>query len=211
MVFGDNVRARRAARALPRTPREKEKEEEDKRRNHTPPSPPFHNHTPLPQTRPPLNQQCCDSKHKGGSGKEETEDDTVPLHQTPPHFPTHNTQHKGKQDNARGSETAQGAGPTEDGAPQQHMPPHHSTGPPHEQEGRTRTPSGEANDTATPQRYATPPLNDSHPLHHCEGGADRGYPTTRTPQTHTHHPHTTASGKEQYATRLQYSHSTHWE
>ena len=39
MVFGDNVRARRAARALPRTPTTKRKrgrEEEDKRRDHTP-------------------------------------------------------------------------------------------------------------------------------------------------------------------------------
>ena len=45
MVFGDNVRARRAARALPRTPtaretkeeeKERQREEEDKRRDHTP-------------------------------------------------------------------------------------------------------------------------------------------------------------------------------
>ena len=49
MVFGDNVRARRAARALPRTPTAKEKkkkEEEDKtsNENYTPITPPpFHN------------------------------------------------------------------------------------------------------------------------------------------------------------------------
>ena len=34
-----------------------------------------------------------------------------------------------------------------------------------------------------------PTIHDGHPLHHCEGGADRGYPTTRTAQTDTH-PHT---------------------
>lgn len=62
MVFGDNVRARTAARALPRTPTQEEEKEEnkkDKRENHTPshhrhppnikPSPPFHNDTTLSQ------------------------------------------------------------------------------------------------------------------------------------------------------------------
>ena len=50
MVFGDYVRARMAARALPRTPAQEEEEEEKRRRQgrrvtrpHTPP--PFH-HTP---------------------------------------------------------------------------------------------------------------------------------------------------------------------
>ena len=63
MVFGDNVRARRAARALPRTPtqrrgRERRKEEEDKRQDHTP------SHT---TAIPP----CCDREHKRWKGKEE--------------------------------------------------------------------------------------------------------------------------------------------
>jgi hypothetical protein len=42
MVFGDNVRARRAARALPRTPTTKEEEEKtEKTSNET-----THSHTP---------------------------------------------------------------------------------------------------------------------------------------------------------------------
>lgn len=36
-----------------------------------------------------------------------------------------------------------------------------------------------------------PTIHNGPTLHQCEGGTDRGYPTTRTPQTHTHHPHTT--------------------
>ena len=47
MVFGDNVRARRAARALPRTPPTGETEEEDREKrktsNETTHPPPFHN------------------------------------------------------------------------------------------------------------------------------------------------------------------------
>ena len=43
MVFGDNVRARTAARALPRTPITKEEEEEDKHQNHTHRHPTTHN------------------------------------------------------------------------------------------------------------------------------------------------------------------------
>ena len=46
MVFGDNVRARKAARALPRTPTTREGEEEEERTNdkttHTFTHPPFH-------------------------------------------------------------------------------------------------------------------------------------------------------------------------
>lgn len=34
-------------------------------------------------------------------------------------------------------------------------------------------------------RYATRPSTMAPPTIHDEGGADRGYPTTRTPQTHT--------------------------
>lgn len=44
---------------------------------------------------------------------------------------------------------------------------------------------------ATPPRHATPPPNDSPTHHNDEGGADTGYPTTRTAQRNTHHPHTT--------------------
>nr|DAV39970.1 MAG TPA: hypothetical protein [Caudoviricetes sp.] len=36
-----------------------------------------------------------------------------------------------------------------------------------------------------------PTIHNAPTHHHSEGGADKGYPTTRTAQTHTHHPHTT--------------------
>ena len=52
MVFGDNVRARRAARALPRTPTQKEKEEEEEEEEEPKPT-----HPPRPSTQhkpPPL-------------------------------------------------------------------------------------------------------------------------------------------------------------
>ena len=39
-------------------------------------------------------------------------------------------------------------------------------------------------------RHATPP-STMPPHHPRREGGDRGYPTTRTAQTHTHHPHTT--------------------
>ena len=62
MVFGDNVRARKAARALPRTPTQRERgrgrgrqrEEEDKRRDHTP-----SRHTAIPQPT----TQCNKTTH----------------------------------------------------------------------------------------------------------------------------------------------------
>ena len=59
MVFGDNVRARMAARALPRTPttrrrKKKRKEEEGKRRDHTPSHP-----TAIPQPT----TQCDKTRH----------------------------------------------------------------------------------------------------------------------------------------------------
>ena len=44
---------------------------------------------------------------------------------------------------------------------------------------------------ATHPSPRSPPFYDGPTHHHNEGGTDRGYPTTRTPQTHTHHPHTT--------------------
>ena len=81
MVFGDNVRARKAARALPRTPtaREEERKRERRRRQatrpHTPPFPTNANHHRHPTMTHPchkhttLNQQCCDREHKRGEGE----------------------------------------------------------------------------------------------------------------------------------------------
>ena len=44
---------------------------------------------------------------------------------------------------------------------------------------------------ATHHPLCHPTIHDGPTHHHDEGGARRGYPTTRTPQTHAHHPHTT--------------------
>ena len=74
MVFGDNVRARRAARALPRTPtrrgKGKGRGEEKDEITHTarPAIPPQHEPNHKDTT---LNQQCCDSKHKTGRREEQ--------------------------------------------------------------------------------------------------------------------------------------------
>lgn len=57
-------------------------------------------------------------------------------------------------------------------------------------EGGHRTRDGEASNTAALPSPCHPPSTTA-PHHHDEEGAHRGYPTTRTPQTHTHRPHTT--------------------
>nr|DAN72615.1 MAG TPA: hypothetical protein [Caudoviricetes sp.] len=48
--------------------------------------------------------------------------------------------------------------------------------------------------THHPQRHPT--IHDGPTLHHDEGGVDRGYPTTRTVHTNTHHPHTTRPARD---------------
>jgi len=69
--------------------------------------------------------------------------------------------------------------------------PRHSTGPPRTQKGDTTRTEGEPTSTAAlqspchPPPHITPLFSDGPTLHHNEGGVDRGYPTTRTPQTHT--------------------------
>ena len=103
----------------------------------------------------------------------------------------------------RGNRTMQGAGPnTKTGHHSTHHS-RHSTRPPRKHEGDTNTQTGKpvttegvAIDTPTPS-IAMPPtttlpaLPRWPPHHHHEGGADKGYPTTRTTHTDTHHPHTT--------------------
>ena len=125
MVFGDNVRARRAARALPRTPitrgrRGKRREEENKAtRPHT-------------LTRPPTRPALQHGHRANGEGGADIHERGMLV------------------SNGRVSITA----------PALHSPCH-------------------------------PTIHNGPTHHHDEGGVDRGYPTTRTPQTHTHHPHTT--------------------
>ena len=51
MVFGDNVRARRAARALPRTPTQEEEEDREKREDKRQDPAAIHNHNTMRQDK----------------------------------------------------------------------------------------------------------------------------------------------------------------
>ena len=175
--------------------RKRKRKREDKRRDHTPsPPPPFHNtqhtthntqrvdseqqapHALLPNTNhhryskmtqpchkdTALNQQCCDSEHKDREHREENGDNTRQGGQ-------HNTRTP-PPFNRTTTQTKGGTPHTRRGG-QQHsrpsltMPPHH---PP-----------------------CHPTIHDGPTLHHDEGGADRGYPTTRTAHRDTHPHHAT--------------------
>ena len=78
-----------------------------------------------------------------------------------------------------------------------HTTPRHSTGPPSKPKGDTTHKTGRPATQPPFTHHAThhplcrPTIHDGPTLHHNEGGVDRGYPTTRTAQTHTHRPHTT--------------------
>jgi hypothetical protein len=65
MVFGDNVRARRAARALPRTPPTKEEEEEEKKENKKDKQRKLHTHhtTAIPQPTTQYDKTRQDTHH----------------------------------------------------------------------------------------------------------------------------------------------------
>lgn len=61
-----------------------------------------------------------------------------------------------------------------------------------------------------PTSSCHPTIHNAPTHHHYEGGADEGYPTTRTAQTDTH-PHRTAGHDEEQCTiRQQYSAALHW-
>lgn len=88
-----------------------------------------------------------------------------------------------------------------------HATPRHSTGPQGKQQGGRQHTDGDANirrgvsNTAALHSLCHPPstmpptIHDGPTHHHDEGRVNRGYPTTQTPQTHTHHPHTTHLAK----------------
>lgn len=112
---------------------------------------------------------------------------------TPPHFPTHNTQHKGSKTMQREAGQYKTPRPIRTRG-------HHSTHrtPPFNRtttqtEGGLQHADGRDWHCGPPFiRHAThhtqhPPFRDSPTLHHDEGVAHRGYPTTRTPRRHTHH------------------------
>ena len=150
-------------------------------------------------------------------------------HRAPPHPPTafphpqqtrHHTKKKkeGKTiredtDSARGAETMQRCRTQPRQGTPQHTPhpPFNKTtkqtrrGTPTHRRG-TPTFDGESVTLPPFTHHAThhplchPTIHDGPTLHHDEGGMDRGYPTTRTAQTYTHHPHTTHPAIEQCTT-----------
>lgn len=97
----------------------------------------------------------------------------------------------------RGSRTTQGCRTQyEHRASQQHATPAIQQGSPSKRKGGTPTIDGRVTVTAPALQSpchpttAMPPRHPRWPpLHHCEGGVDRGYPVTRTAQTHTPHAH----------------------
>lgn len=181
MVFGDNVRARRAARALPRTPTQRGRGRGRGTKAHTPAAllPITNHHRYSTMTQPchkdtALNQQCCDSKHKGRRGTGQCKRDKSNL--------------KGRTQSEHGDNT----GTTHN----QHTPPFNKAtgqttrGTPTHRQG-TPTFDGEASNTAALQspchptiHYATPPSMMAPP-----STTTRGERTEDTPP-HEHHRHT---------------------
>ena len=94
-----------------------------------------------------------------------------------------------------GQEQCKGEDPTRTRDNTQPTTPRHSTRPPHKRKGDTTHKTGRPTTLPPFTHHAThhplchPTIHDGPTHHHDEGGADRGYPTTRTAQTHTH-PHT---------------------
>lgn len=172
---------------------------------------PCHKHTTL-------NQQCCDREHKRWEGGKES--GAQFLHRTSP--PTTNTatqDRRGTRTTRRERTMRRGGGTMQDARPNPNTGQHttHHTPPFNKATGQTTrgTPThrrGHRHSTGRPTtlppftHHAThhplchPTIHDGPTHHQREGGAHRGYPTTRTPQTHTHHPHTTHPAMEQCTT-----------
>lgn len=118
---------------------------------------------------------------------------------------TANTKGEGGLDNTREDWTIRGARPNPKTGHHNTYHSRHSTGPQGKRQGGANMQTGDANIQRGCQQRDTPPfltMPPHHPLchptirdspthHHDEGGAHRGYPTTQTAQTHTHHLHTT--------------------
>lgn len=128
---------------------------------------------------------------------------TTHHHTSPP--TTNTTTHKRKrsEDNIKGQEQCEGEGTQSEHGASQHtpLPPFNRTTT-QTKGGRHHTNGGHRHSTESQQHYRPsltmpphhplchPPFCDGPTHHHEEGEGGRGYPTTRTPQTHTHHPHT---------------------
>ena len=116
---------------------------------------------------------------------------------------TANTKEGGGVDNTRGSRTTQSARPNPKTGHHSTYHPRHSIGPQGKRQGGRQHTDGDVDirrgvsNAAALHSPCHPP--SAMPPHHPRwphppprqgGGADRGYPTTQTPQTHTHTPHT---------------------
>ena len=155
-MFGDNVRARRAARALPRTPirEEEEKEEEEQREPCTPHTTAIpshlnhHRHSAMThschKTRR-LNQQCCDNEHKDGEERRGRLQD-------------------GGQDNTKGDRTKTRG----------HHAPHTTA----IQQGHRTNETGDANIKREGQHRSTRPSTSRHPPLQCHPTIHDGHPST---------------------------------
>ena len=142
VVFGDNVRARKAARALPRTPTHKRKRKREDKRREPPPRTtvllPNTNHHRHPTMTQPchkdttLNQQWCDNKHTQGWDDTRGEQDNASASPNPnTGHHTHTTpaiQH-GHHANGRGAPTRRRGGQRHC-RPSITMPPHHHNATP---------------------------------------------------------------------------------
>jgi len=169
-----------------------------------------------------LNQQCCDSKHKDRRGeRDRTEQNrtehssTTAHHRTSPPTTNTATQDKrgtgttqGEQTMQEGQDNVKGRTQSKHGGNTAHTTPAIQQGHRVNDKGDTNTKKGDTTHktgrpTAQPPftHHAThhplchPPSTIAPPTIHDEGGADRGYPTTRTTRTHTHHPHATHLAK----------------
>ena len=174
----------------------------------------------------PLNQQCCDSEHtEEAGGKKRTTRHTPhatrhthpAIHNTRRHAsshiaPCHHTQDRRGTRQREGDKTMRRGGSNPNTGHHNTHHSRHSTRPPHKRDGGHQHTDGghqhsrEVNHTAAlpllchppPQRH--PPPTIAPPTTTTRGRADRGYPTTRTPQTDSHLHHTTHLAMEQYAT-----------
>ena len=152
-----------------------------------------------------LNQQCCDNEHKDRRG----ERDTTPHRTSPPTTNTATQDKRGTRTMREEQTMRRRAGqckmpdPIQRRGHRTHHHIRHSIGPQGKRQGGRQHADGDTDiqrgvsNTAAlhspchppPQRHPT--IHDGPTLHHDEGGARRGYPTTRTAQTYTHHPHAT--------------------
>ena len=121
---------------------------------------------------------------------------------TPPHFLTHNKHHitqreKGDWTIRKGVGQRKMPDPIRRQGITTHTTPRHSIRPQDKRQGGHQHTDGGHQHTAALHSPCHPTIHNGPTLHNDEGGTDRGYPTTRTAQTHTHHTHTTRPAMEQ--------------